>query len=130
MTDNELQLDNPLSEPIVNSTRVLYAPPADEGYWTSLEAKIMARLASTPPVRWWQVMSEWAQGGLVAAAAVLVILSLLLVQANREDVRTAYGAIMQNDPTESLPLPSGVLSEWNGSSTEIRGATFRDVISR
>ncbi len=93
----------------------------------SSSASAMARLSATAPVRWWQVLGGWARGGLVAAAAVLVIVTMLLSQNHREEVWTVYDEVM-HPVAEPLPIPSGVLSGWDGLET--RGETFRDVISR
>jgi hypothetical protein len=128
MTENELQFDNTLPKRVIETTRALYAPPGGESYWSALEAKIMARIATTPPVRWWQVLGGWARVGLVAAAAILMIATMLLTQAtNRQEIWAAYDEVI-HPVAEPLPIPAGVLSEWDG--LEARGATFRDVISR
>ncbi len=128
MTDNELPFDQPLPERVIDMTRTLYAAPGGDAYWTSLEAKVMARLATTAPARWWQVLGGWARGGIVAAAAILVIVTMLLAQnSTRHEVWTAYDEAV-HPVAEPLPIPSGVLTEWDG--LEARGETFRDVISR
>lgn len=128
MTENELKFDNPLPDRVINATRTLYAPPGGEAYWATLEAKVMARITTAAPIRWWQVLGGWARGGIVAAAAILVIVSMVLArETNRHEVWTAYEEVV-HPIAEPLPIPSGVLSEWDG--LEARGETFRDVISR
>lgn len=124
----QIPFDNPLPEPVLDAARRIYAAPADPGYWTSLEAKVMARLsaASAAPARWWQVLSGWTQGGIIAAAVALAMVGALLLHAHREDMQTAYDAILHPAPAESLAVPSGVLSD----DGDARGETFRDVISR
>lgn len=128
MSMDQLPFDNPLPEPVREAARALYAAPTDPTYWASLEAKVMARLsaAAATPARWWQVLGGWAQGGLVAAAAILAVAGVLLMHAHSEDMQTAYDAILRPAPAESLAVPLGVLSD----DGDTRGETFRDVISR
>jgi hypothetical protein len=127
--NSDFQFDDPLPTPMIEAARTLYAAPGHSAYWTDLETKIMARIAEAAPVRWWQVLNGWARGGLVAAAAALLIAlaGMLLLHAHAQDNRTAFDAVMHQAP-DSLTLPSGVLTETDGP--EARGATFRDIISR
>jgi hypothetical protein len=128
MTMDQLEFDNPLPEPVIETARQMYAAPADPAYWSALEAKVMARLAavSAAPVRWWQVLNGWTHGGIVAAAMILAIVGALLMHVHREEMETAYDAILRPVPAESLAVPLGVLSDEG----DPRGETFRDVISR
>lgn len=131
MKDNNIPLNQPLSSQTVEATRKLYSPPNGDNYWATLEAKVMARVNSISQLRWWQVLGGWARGSLAAAAAMLLILAgMLLIQANRQDIMTAYEAFLEPEPAAELSIPSGVLTEWDGAGVEARGATFRDVISR
>jgi len=124
----QIPFDNPLPQPVLDAARTIYAAPADPSYWATLEAKVMARLStvSAAPARWWQVLSGWTQGGIVAATVALAIAGALLLHAHREDMQTAYDAILRPAPAESLAVPSGLLSD----DGDTRGETFRDVISR
>jgi hypothetical protein len=129
MTDNQIQLDEPLPEDVIAAGRDIYAPPGGGAYWNALESRIMARIGDSAAGRWWMVVGGWARSGLVAAAAVIVaaVVGALLLQAHNKEVRTAYEAVLQPTISESLSVPEGALSERDGPDT--RDATFRDVIS-
>lgn len=130
MDDNEMRLNEPLPAPVLEAVRAAYAPPAGEAYWSSLEARIMARIADSSTGRWWVVLGTWARGGLVAAAAVIIaaVVGLLMLHARDQELRTAYESATRPPVAESIAVPSGALSERDGPDT--RGATFRDVISQ
>jgi hypothetical protein len=130
MDDNEIRLDEPLPDNVIEATRALYAPPASDAYWSGLEARIMARIADSTAGGWWVVVGGWARGGIAAIAAALVaaVVGLLLMQAHDREVRTAYESATRVAPSESIAVPSGALSELDGPAS--RGETFRDVISQ
>ena len=129
MTDNEIQFDEPLPDPVIAATRQLYAPPSGDAYWGALESRIMARISDAASGRWWMVVGSWARGSLVAAAAIIVaaVVGVLLLQARTQETRTAYETATQPTISEQISVPAGALSERDGPDT--RGATFRDVIS-
>lgn len=126
---DELRLNDPLPEPVLEAGRELYAPPAGEAYWASLEARIMARVADAASGRWWVVVGSWARSSLAIAAAALVaaVVGALLLHARNQEIRTAYESATQQTMADSIAIPSGALSERDGPDT--RSATFRDVIS-
>ncbi len=128
--DNESSIHEQLSPAVIETARVLYAPPGGEAYWTGLEARVLARIADSAAGRWWVVLGGWAHGGLAAAAALMIaaLVGLLLVRAHDQEVRVAYESATQIVPAESVVVPTGALSERDGPET--RGATFRDVISQ
>lgn len=65
---------SPGADPAVTTLlRAAYAPPADEAYWKTLEARVMSRLQEATPEAWWTVLSEWRSAGLVAATLALLI---------------------------------------------------------
>lgn len=129
MTDNQIQLNEPLPDDVIRAVRDMYAPPAGEAYWSALESRIMARIGEAAAGRWWMVVGSWARTGLVAAAAIIVatVVGMLLLQARTQETRTAFEAATQPTITEQISVPAGALSERDGPDT--RGATFRDVIS-
>ncbi len=130
MTDNQIRLDEPLPDEVIEAARVMYAPPSGDAYWSALEFRIMARISEAAASQWWTVVGGWARSGLVAAAAIIVatVVGALLIQARTQETRTAYESATQPSITEQLTVPSGALSERDGPDT--RGATFRDVISQ
>lgn len=122
----------PLSPAVTEGVRQLYSPPGGEYYWQSLESRVMATIGAIRPTNWWQVVNGWAGQGLMAAAvAVLMIAGMLLLHANQKETETAFiEAIYEVDPASHLPLPSAVVTDRDMSGLEVRGATFRDVISQ
>jgi len=50
-----------------------YAAPRDEGYWDSLEQRVMSRLNDSPVVAWWAVLSEWRMAGAIAATVAMLL---------------------------------------------------------
>ena len=72
---------SPGADPAVTTLlRAAYAPPADEAFWTSLEARVMSRIQEATPEAWWTVLSEWRGAGLVAAALALLLAGGTLVR--------------------------------------------------
>lgn len=127
---DELRLNDPLPEPVIQAGRALYAPPRGDAYWPSLEARIMARIADSASGQWWAVVGGWARSSLAVAAAAVVaaVVGLMLLHARNQELRTAYESATQPAIADSIAIPSGALSERDGPDT--RGATFRDVISQ
>jgi hypothetical protein len=64
---------NPGADPeITAALRAMYAAPGDDGYWSGLEGRIMARLRQAEEQgEWWGVFAEWRTAGLVAAGLML-----------------------------------------------------------
>jgi hypothetical protein len=127
MADNLIQFDDPLPDHVITEARALYTPPGGDGYWATLESRIMARVANVASIGWWQVLGHWARGGLVAAVAILAIVGMLWTRSTPEELRIAYEAVVRPVPADSLLVPSEVLNEHYGSST--RGAAFLDALS-
>ena len=124
----DIPFDQPLPTAVVGAMRTLYAPPREASYWSALESRIMAQVAQTSMVTWWQVLDRWVRAELVAAAAVLVVVGALMMHANATELRVAYDAVIAPAMTETFSIPAGALGERSG--TELRGAIFSDVISQ
>lgn len=83
-----------LDATLVSDVQRMYMPPAvargDQSYWSSLEQRIMARvadpgfLASIESPRWWNVLEGWSRAGLVAAG-IAVAVSAALIQNQAVD---------------------------------------------
>lgn len=129
MGDNQIRLDEPLSDDVIVVVRDMYAPPKGDAYWSALESRIMASIADSAAGRWWMVVGGWARGGLAVAAAIIVatVVSALLTQAHNQQMRTAYESASRPSITQTMSVPTGALSERDGPDS--RGATFREVIS-
>lgn len=128
MMGQEIPFDQPLPTRVIDTMRTIYAPPHDASYWTTLEWRVMAQIARTPMVSWWQVLDRWARAELVAAAAVLVVVGALFMHAKDTELRTAYDAVIGPVVTETFSIPAGALGERTGA--DLRGAIFSDVISQ
>jgi hypothetical protein len=84
--DDEPDDDKPgPDDPVTRGLKDLYASPS-EGYWDSLEARVMAavragRGAPQAVVEWWHTLAAWAGHGLAAAAILLAIAGMAAMQA-------------------------------------------------
>ena len=88
-------------DPVTRGLHDLYATPS-EGYWDSLEARVMAavrasRGAPTAVADWWHTLAEWARPGLAAAMLVLGVLGAAAMQS-----RAAWHAARQSPEIEPL----------------------------
>ncbi len=79
--------DGPTDDPeLTSALRSVYAAPADESYWNSLEARIMARVRQAEKQgEWWTVFVEWRTAGLVAAALMLTLAGSALYKEHQID---------------------------------------------
>lgn len=102
MTDDELKFrdasrDDPdaLSERVRSLIVDAYLPPrGDDAYWAGLEERVMARVASAD-AGWWSELAPWAQRGLVAAAAIFVLASVVNRQIGaRDDQFASYESVV------------------------------------
>lgn len=102
MTD-ELKLPERTAQLI----RDVYLPPvasgeAEHAYWNALEKRIMAGVAGgvvrESDSGWWSVLGGWSQVGLVAAAALFAVASLLSQRLGEPEDQVAsdagYEAVM------------------------------------
>jgi hypothetical protein len=72
-------------DPVTRGLRELYATPS-EGYWDSLEARVMAavragRGAPQAVAEWWHTLAAWAGHGLAAAGVLLALAGMAAMQA-------------------------------------------------
>lgn len=120
--------------------RPLYAPPADEGYWQGLEARILDRVRAERTAlgdgavvgrigagigagigaairgddggEWWVVLSQWARVGLAAAVVIAVVTGTLMLQHQRQEARMAAETLLA-DPASiyTMQLPGEGVGE-------------------
>ncbi len=86
---------------LTNALRELYAAPADEQYWDSLEARIIAFVAagqSDETESWWAAMADMARPGLAAAAMLIFAAGAALVHSRQLEVSNAYAAVINPAP--------------------------------
>lgn len=78
---------------VTRELRAIYAAPADEAYWASLERRIMAALDGADA--WWTVSDRWMRVGLVAAGFALAVAGSLYMRSRAQvERRTAYESVM------------------------------------
>jgi len=108
--------------------RDAYAPPADtEAYWAALEQRIMAQVKSrgTSDARWWAVLGPWAQAGLIAAAAIFAVTSVINRRISESETQSAYETALQS-PTPEVDASAALLTTDKSSA---RDATLDYVLS-
>lgn len=109
---------------ITRGLRQIYAAPAGESYWRSLEARILSRLVQggVPALGWWDELDRWMRPALVAAALVLVGAGVAMFRAQQVEQQATYEAMLT--PT-SLPVETAVRPVLQ----EEREATFRYLMT-
>jgi hypothetical protein len=105
-----------------------YAAPADEGYWASLERRIMSCvLAEGVTTReWWSYFRGWARIGIAAGIAAAAIASVAAWRTREARERMAYEELL-GTPTSSPILTETMGSETTGAKRE---ATLRYLLSQ
>lgn len=116
---------------LTRTLRDLYAAPADEAYWSGLEARILARVASGTPVgvadlgrtsaEWWVFFGDWVRAGVAAAAIVAAAAGVALWQSEQATATAAFESAWEVSPE----VPVQTASETPGA----REATLRYLIS-
>lgn len=80
---------------LLGAMRAHYAAPAAEGYWDTLEARILAHVAQAGERHsWWTELAEMARPGMVAAAALVLAASLAMARSRQIDATNAYASVI------------------------------------
>jgi hypothetical protein len=109
---------------LTNALRALYAAPVDDGYWDSLEARILAHVAQGGETRsFWSELAEMARPGLAAAAALIFAASLALAHSRQVEVSSAYASVIS-------PAPSTIEAATRAASVGDGDAALHLLISR
>ena len=126
-----------LDERTARAIHEAYLPPLTRGevennYWSALEQRIMARVASANPAQreqgYWSVLNGWAQVGLVAAAALFAIGGLVSQRLGEPEEQVAYESVVPTSSTpEAVSAPAALLTA-SGSSAQ-RDAALQYVLS-
>jgi len=116
---------NGREDDITNALRELYAPPADESYWSDLAQRIMRRIANDGDGdAWWQPFARLARVGVLAASVALAVASIALTRDRAGDPQLAFETPLVETP--STP-PLQIAIERDVSSE--REATLRYVMA-
>ena len=125
MSDH-LRLHSEGDDEITRGLRAVYAAPADDGYWRSLEARILSRLADagSRSFGWWDELDQWMRPMLVAAAVVLLAAGVALFRARQVEQDMTYEAMLTPAPS-ALPVETAVRPVLQ----ERRETTFRYLMT-
>ena len=124
-----------LDERTARSIRDAYRPPvaagaAENAYWSALERRIMARVASSGRAQsdqsWVSVLGGWAQLGLVAAAALFMTAGLLSTRFTDPEDQPAYESVVKSAP-EPFSAPAQLINASDKSGQ--RDAALQYVLS-
>jgi hypothetical protein len=127
--------DNGGDADITNALREIYAPPAENAYWSGLESRILSNIKANReaviPVNWWSDLASWAGPGLAAAALpalLFVAAGMLWSKQGEEDLRASYEAVTDTLAVDALPGAVQVVQAPHDGLSQ-REATFRYVLS-
>lgn len=124
-----------LGERTARLIRDAYRPPvaageAENAYWSALERRIMARVASSGRSQsdqgWMSVLGGWAQLGLVAAAALFMTAGLVSTRFTDSDEQLGYESVVTSTP-EALSAPAQLMTSSDQSVQ--RDAALQYVLS-
>jgi hypothetical protein len=112
-------------EQVRDALRAVYAAPTDEGYWLSLERRILARVRGEvpSPIEWWSYFRGWRHIGIAAAVVAALIAGLAAYRTHETSERIAYRDLL-GTPSE-LPLLSETVGEPLANT---RDATLRYLL--
>ena len=123
MSDS-IRLHDEGDEEVTRGLRAVYAAPGDDAYWRGLEARILSRLteSATATISWWEELDRWMRPALVAAAIVLLAVSVAMFRSHQTEQRMAYEDMLT--PT-AYPVETAVRPVLQGP----REATFRYLMT-
>jgi len=126
-TDGEKPDRDSLDESLKALIRDAYAPPDGDAYWSGLEQRIMARVASESSAdsSWWTVLAPWGRPALIAAAAVFAIAGVVNQQLVDSDEQMAYDSAFQSSTPDVVSTSEEIMSVERGAD----GATISYFLS-
>jgi hypothetical protein len=114
MTDNNWP---PSDYDLTEALREHYAAPSDPGYWSSLEARILAHVARGAHVEgWWSALAEMARPALAAAAILVLVAGAAVAHTRKVDAREAYASVISAAPP-SVETAARTSSVADGDAT-------------
>ncbi|PYP78601.1 MAG: hypothetical protein DMD35_10840 [Gemmatimonadetes bacterium] len=100
MTDHRW---TPSDSELSDALRKHYTAPSDPGYWSALEARILAHVARGAHVeRWWSALVEMARPALAAAVILVLVAGAAVISAGPPSVTTAARASSVADGDATL----------------------------
>ena len=87
--------------------RDLYRAPADESYWTGLEARILAHAGfhgTTAPTAWWQVIGGWSRVGLIAAGLAALLAGAAAIRVREAELQEQYEMVLDAHSEFATPM--------------------------
>lgn len=103
---------------------------AENAYWSTLERRIMARVANAGLAHsdqgWVSVLGGWAQVGLVAAAAIFAVAGVVSDRFGEADEQVAYESVVHTSP-EVYSTPAQIIFASDKSGQ--RDAALQYVLS-
>jgi hypothetical protein len=114
MTDHRW---TPSEYEVTEALRAQYAAPSDPGYWSALEARILAHVARGAQVEgWWSALAEMARPALAAAAILVLVAGAAVVHSQRLEARNAYASVISAAPP-SVETAARTSSVVDGDAT-------------
>ena len=95
MTDHRW---TPSDGELTDALRAHYAPPSDQGYWETLEARILAHVAGDRVEGWWSALPDMARPALAAAAILVLVAGAAVVHTRQLEARNAYASVISAAP--------------------------------
>lgn len=108
---------------IDGALREMYAPPADNSYWASLERRIMQAVGAERPLEWWSYFPGWVRVGVSVAAAAALVAALASWHTRDRQQRMAADRLL--GPSSEIPM----LTESDRNERSEREATLRYLIT-
>ena len=133
MTDELKFTNNPkgdrdsLDDSLVHLIRDAYTPPDGEAYWSGLEQRIMARVASgrTSDTPWYLVLAPWVRPALIAAVAIFAVAGLVNFELVDSDSQVAYDSVIESATGGVASTSDEIMSLERGAD----GATLSYYLS-
>ena len=113
MTDHRW---TPSEYELTEALREHYAAPSDPGYWSALEARILAHVARGAHADGWSALAEMARPALAAAAILVLVAGAAVVHTRRIDAREAYESVISAAPP-SVETAARTSSVADGDAT-------------
>ena len=119
-----IRLHDEGDEEVTRGLRAVYAAPGDDAYWRGLEARILSRLteSASATISWWEELDRFMRPALVAAAIVLLAVSVAMFRSHQAEQRMTYEAMLT--PT-AYPVETAVRPVLQSD----REATFRYIMT-